>query len=73
MDANKLTGPSFTDWLRNLRIVLKCKKLAYVLDVDDLVEPATNASEEDVVLYQAWKEDSVKVQCYMLGSMSNEL
>ena len=73
MDANKLTGPNFTDWLHNLKIVLRCEKLAYVLDIEDPVEPATNASEEEVVLYQAWKEDSIKVQCYMPGSMSNEL
>ena len=73
MDVNKITGPNFTDWFRNLKIVLRCEKLAYVLDVDDPNEPAANTSEEEVILYQAWKEDSIKVQCYMLGSMSNEL
>ena len=73
MDANKLTRPNFTDWLCNLKIVLRCEKLAYVLNVEDPKEPAANASEEEVVLYQTWKDDSVKVQCYMLGSMSNEL
>ena len=61
IDVNKLTGLNFTDWLRNLKIVLRCEKLAYVLDVDDLKEPTANASEEEVVLYQAWKEDSIKV------------
>ena len=73
MDANKLTGPNFSDWLRNLKIVLMCEKLAYVLEANDPQEPTADSSEEEVILYQAWKEDSVKVQCYMLGSMSNEL
>ena len=58
MDANKLIGPNFSDWLRNLKIVLRCEKLAYVLEANDPQEPTA---------------DSIKVQCYMLGSMSNEL
>ena len=51
IDANKLTRPNFTDWLRNFKIVLRCEKLAYVLDVDDPKEPVANVSEEEVVLY----------------------
>ena len=31
MDANILTGPNFLDWLKNLRIVLKRERLAYVI------------------------------------------
>ena len=73
MDANKLIGPNFSDWLRNLKIVLRCERLAYVLEALDPQEPTADSSEEEVVLYQTWKDDSVKVQCYMLGSMSNEL
>ena len=32
IDTNKLTGPNFTDWLRNLRIVLESEKKEHVLD-----------------------------------------
>ena len=46
MDANRLTGPNFTDWLRNLKILLKSKRIAYVLEGDGLVEPASDASED---------------------------
>ena len=39
MDANRLTGPNFSDWLRNLKILLKSERIAYVLEGDGLVEP----------------------------------
>ena len=45
MESNKLTGPNFLDWLRNLRIVLKSKKIGYVLDEALPNPPAANASE----------------------------
>ena len=32
LDANKLIGPNFLDWIRNLRIVLNVEKITYVLD-----------------------------------------
>ena len=46
LDANKLTEPNFLDWLRNLRIVLKGERLAYVFDVLLPESPAIDASEE---------------------------
>ena len=46
IESNKLTGPNFLDWLRNLRIVLKSEKISYVLD-EALPNPsAANASED---------------------------
>ncbi|RWV91776.1 hypothetical protein GW17_00045905 [Ensete ventricosum] len=33
LDANRLTGPNYTDWLRNLRIILTTEKITYVLDI----------------------------------------
>ncbi|MQL99994.1 hypothetical protein Taro_032711, partial [Colocasia esculenta] len=40
LDANRLTGPNYIDWLWNLRIVLTMEKIAYVLDeiMPELVE-----------------------------------
>ena len=46
LDANKLTGPNFLDCLRNVIIVLKGERLAYVLDVPLLKSPAVDAPEE---------------------------
>ena len=45
-DDNKLTGPNFMDWLRNLRIFLKGERLAYVLDMPLLESPTIDASKE---------------------------
>ena len=45
MDANILIGPNFLDWLKNLRIVLKRERLAYVI-IEPLPESlATDAPE----------------------------
>ena len=32
LESNKLTGPNFFDWLRNTKIILRSKKILYVLD-----------------------------------------
>ncbi len=32
LDDNRLTGPNFSDWLKNLRIVLNLECIGYVLD-----------------------------------------
>ena len=51
LDANKLTGTNFMDWLRNLRIVLKEEKIAYVLVAPLPVSPSVDASVGDQVAY----------------------
>ena len=73
MDANHLTSTNFTDWLTNLKILLKSEGIAYVLKGDGPIEPASDASEDEVWEYQKWQEDSTMVQCYMLPSMCTEL
>ena len=55
MDANKLTGPNFTDWLRNLRILLKSERLLYVIEKDAPIEPNTDAPDEDLMEYLKWR------------------
>ena len=46
-DANHLTVPNFTDWLKNLKILLKSERIAYVLGGDGSVEPASDAFEDE--------------------------
>ena len=48
MDANRLISPNFTDWLRNIKILLKSEHIAYVLERDDLAKLASDASKDDV-------------------------
>ena len=42
LDANKLTGSNYVDWLRNVKIVLIQEKVSYILDT-----PATNTIGKD--------------------------
>ncbi|KAL8102798.1 hypothetical protein AgCh_027358 [Apium graveolens] len=73
LDAHKLTGPNFADWLRNLRIVLRVEKLEYVLDSPKPTEPASDAHNDEHVVYHKWIDDANIAQCIMLASMNIEL
>ncbi|KAL8114400.1 hypothetical protein AgCh_021310 [Apium graveolens] len=73
LDAHKLTGPNFADWLRNLRIVLRVEKLEYVLDSPKPTEPANDAHNDEHVVYHKWIDDANVAQCIMLASMNIEL
>ena len=70
LDANKLTGTNFMDWVKNLRIVLRTEKIAYVLDTPLPVSPSVDASIEDQIAYQKHLDDSIIAACIMLASMS---
>ena len=71
--ANKLISSNFIDWLRNLRIVLKVERIAYILDGPFLVSYDVDASDEDQKTYQKHLDDNVIATCIMLTSMSLEL
>ncbi|KAL8116072.1 hypothetical protein AgCh_022529 [Apium graveolens] len=73
LDAHKLTGPNYADWLRNLRIVLRIEKLEYVIDSPKPTEPASDAHNDEHVVYRRWIYDANVSQCIMLGSMNIEL
>jgi hypothetical protein len=73
LDAHKLTGPNFADWLRNLRIVLRTEKLEYVLNSPLPAEPADDAPDDEHVVYRKWIDEANVAQCVMLASMNVEL
>ncbi|KAL8108681.1 hypothetical protein AgCh_024953 [Apium graveolens] len=73
LDAHKLTGPNYADWLRNLRIVLRIEKLEYVIDSPKPTEPASDAHNDEHVVYRRWIDDANVAQCIMLASMNIEL
>ena len=52
LDINKLTGPNYVDWLRNLKIVLGQKKLSYILDAPNLEPLGDDATEEEKSTYK---------------------
>jgi len=45
LNQNKLTGPNYVDWKRNLDIVLTVDVHKYWLTDASSIEPAINASE----------------------------
>ncbi|KAL8098527.1 hypothetical protein AgCh_031343 [Apium graveolens] len=73
LDAHKLTGPNYADWLRNLRIVLRIEKLEYVIDSPKPTEPAIDAHNDEHVVYHKWVDDANVAQCIMLASMNIKL
>ena len=60
LDVNKLIGPNFMDCYQNLRIILTVEKIMYVLE-EIMLEPSEGASEEDVLQYKKYKDDSTLV------------
>ena len=70
LDAIKLSGTNFMDWLRNVKIVLKAEKIAYVLDAPLLVSPYVDVYVRDHIAYQKHLDDSIIAACIMLASMS---
>ena len=57
LDVNRLTGPNYTYWLRNLRIVLTAKKIVYVLDAV-MPTPEEGANEDEIARYVKYIDDS---------------
>ena len=73
LDTNKLTGPNYSDWLRNLKIVLNSENRAYVLTDAPLSTLPEGAEEEEIETHKKWLNDDLQARCTMLASMSNEL
>ncbi len=73
LDEKRLTGPSFSDWLRNLRIVLNLEHVGYVLDskIPSALPPEAREEEHDTL--RKWHEDEMQAKCYMFASMTNQL
>ncbi|XP_017970392.1 PREDICTED: uncharacterized protein LOC108660650 [Theobroma cacao] len=73
LDAKKLTGSNFIDWFRNIKIVLKQEKKAYVLGGPILEEPSDNATNEEKKAYRVYMDDFNQATCVMLASMGLDL
>ncbi|KAL5576534.1 hypothetical protein UlMin_018233 [Ulmus minor] len=73
LSQNKLTGENFTDWKRNLNIVLTSKKHKFVLLEACSPEPAANATKDVRDTFEKWIVSDDMARCYMLSSMSNVL
>ena len=73
LKENKLTGPNYIDWKRNLDIVLTVEEYKYVLVEECPPKPDANSDEEVKEAYKKWKKADEMARCYILASMSNVL
>jgi hypothetical protein len=66
LEANKLVGPNYIDWLRNVKLVIALQRVAYVLETPlPVINERAQADQ--------WTQDELLVKCVILSSMSNEL
>ncbi|XP_017970414.1 PREDICTED: uncharacterized protein LOC108660668 [Theobroma cacao] len=73
LDANKLISPNFIDWFRNIKILLKEEKKAYVQDDPILEEPSDDATNEEKEAYIIYIDDLDQATYVMLASMAPNL
>ncbi|KAL0445538.1 UNVERIFIED_CONTAM: hypothetical protein Slati_1681700 [Sesamum latifolium] len=73
METNKFNGTNYTDWLRNLRIVLDFENQGYVLDKPLPATLPEGSSPEERLMFEKWHEGNHKVHSIILGSMTNEI
>ena len=73
LEKDKLTGPNFLEWERNLRIVLRHEIQWYVLEEPLGEAPPTAASATARNAHQKHTNDLLDVGCLMFATMSLEL
>ncbi|XP_024024943.1 uncharacterized protein LOC112092608 [Morus notabilis] len=73
LNKHTLTGENFTNWKRNLKIVLTFEKLNFILNTPCPPEPPVDAPDEVFLAYQHWKDFDDMTHCYMMASMSTML
>src|SRR5579859_3320866 len=70
---NRFNGTNFSDWYRNLRIVLKSERKLYVIDQPVPAVPAEDVTQAVRDAYTKYLEDVDDVQCLLLAAMTSEL
>ena len=73
LKENKLTGPNYVDWKRNLDIVLTAEEYKFVLDTPCPENPNDNSTELEIQEFIDWNKANDMAKCYILASMSNVL
>ena len=73
IEKDKLNGTNFTNFYRNLRIVLKQEKKEHVLDNPIPKEPAADESSAIRAAYYRARDESTEISCLMLAHMEPEL
>ncbi|WP_248789457.1 hypothetical protein, partial [Escherichia coli] len=71
LEKEKLNGTNFLKWYRNLRIVLKQERKAYVLEQPIPNEPAATAPRAERDAHKRHSDDALDVPCLMLINMES--
>ena len=66
-------GSNYTDWVRNLRIILIAAKRSYVLEAPLGDAPAPDADQDVLNVWQSRSDDYSLVHCGMLYSLESGL
>ena len=72
LGRERLTGPNYMDWMRNLRFTLRYENKEYVLD-EPIPTIHDGSTQEEIDAHQKHYDDANKVSCIMASSMSPEL
>jgi len=73
LEKDKLNGTNYTDWIRNLRIVLRAEKKKDILDTPLPEEPADDVPTAERAAYRRASDANLEVSCLMLACMEPEL
>ncbi|KAJ9543932.1 hypothetical protein OSB04_023639 [Centaurea solstitialis] len=73
LEKDKLTGPNFLDWQRNLMIVLRHERKWYVLEEPLGEAPSANAPAAARNAHKKHSDDLLDVACLVLATMSPDL
>jgi hypothetical protein len=73
LENDKLNGTNYTDWIHNLRIVLRAERKEDVLDTPLLENPGEGATAADKTTYKKAMNANLEVSCLMLACMDLEL
>ncbi|XP_037492384.1 uncharacterized protein LOC119369778 [Jatropha curcas] len=73
LTQNKLEGPNYVDWKRNLDILLTAEEYQFVLTEVCPEKLGEGASEEVTRAYQKWVKADEMARCYILASVPNVL
>ena len=66
-------GSNYTDWVRNLRIILIAAQKSYVLEAPLGARPAADATDDVKNVWQSKADDYSIVQCAMLYGLEPRL
>ena len=73
LQQNRLTGPNYIDWKRNLDIVLTAESYKFVLTEHCPDAPTGESTQEEIEYHRKWVKADEMARCYILASMSNVL